>query len=187
MLILYTFSYTLSYACYSDKMHLPSMKTSYKILLGVYLTTLLWLVLFKFSYDIISVLIYHQVRSLNLIPFAGYSHLTSREMIENFAVFVPFGLLLGMNAKRTSFWRKLGIISALSLFVELVQYILAIGITDITDLITNTLGGFVGLIVYHFGSKYIDNRTLDRCIGAIIAIILIAILFLRVFVVKVRY
>jgi len=163
------------------------MKIFYKILLAVYLTMLLWLVLFKFSYDIISVLMYHQVRSLNLIPFAGYSRLTSREMIENFAVFVPFGLLLPITAQYIGFWRKLGVISALSLFVELVQFIFAIGITDITDLITNTLGGFVGLIVYHFGSKYIDHRILDRCIGIIIAIILIAILYLRVFVVRVRY
>lgn len=163
------------------------MKIPYKTLFGFYLTMLLWLVLFKFSYDVISVLAHHQVRSLNLIPFTGYSHATAREMFENFAVFVPFGLLLAITAKRVRFWHKLGIISAFSLGIELIQFIFAIGITDVTDLITNTAGGFVGLILYRFGSKYIAPTLLNRIIAIIIILILIALLFLRVFVVRVRY
>lgn len=163
------------------------MKISYKTLLGFYLTILLWLVLFKFSYDIISVLAHHQVRSLNLIPFAGYSYATAREMFENFAVFIPFGLLLAINAKRISFCRQLSLIGAFSLGVELVQFIFAIGITDITDFIANTAGGFIGLILYHLGSKYIAPNTLNRIIAVIIALVLIVIFFLRVFVVRVKY
>ena len=34
---------------------------------------------------------------------------------------------------------------AFSLAVEIIQFALAIGVTDITDIITNTLGGFIGL------------------------------------------
>jgi glycopeptide antibiotics resistance protein len=56
-----------------------------KTLLALYLLILLWLVLFKFSLDLSSVLDY-QTRSLNLIPFADFSRNSLREMIFNFAV-----------------------------------------------------------------------------------------------------
>ncbi|HEX9503339.1 MAG TPA: VanZ family protein [Patescibacteria group bacterium] len=80
------------------------MKLLSKTLLALYLLILLWLVLFKFSLDLSSVLDY-QTRSLNLIPFADFSRNSLREMIFNFAVFIPFGLLLSVNLKRANFWR----------------------------------------------------------------------------------
>jgi glycopeptide antibiotics resistance protein len=39
-------------------------------------------------------LVDYQTRSLTLIPFADFSRNSLREMIFQFAVFVPFGLLL---------------------------------------------------------------------------------------------
>lgn len=163
------------------------MKLSYKLLLGFYLTVLLWLILFKFSFDIVTVIEHHQTRTLNLIPFAGLSHTTVREMIENVAVFVPLGLLFGIATGPKRFWQKLGIISAVSLGVEIIQFIFGIGITDITDLITNTLGGLIGLSLYTLGSKYISSKVLNRCIAGILLVVLGVILFLRLFVLKVRY
>ena len=49
----------------------PSMKQLPKILLAIYLVTLLWLVLFKFSLHPGSVIANYHVRVVNLIPFAG--------------------------------------------------------------------------------------------------------------------
>lgn len=164
------------------------MRSSYKILLSFYLAALLWLLLFKFSFDITSVIEYHQTRSLNLIPFAGFSHGGIREMLDNVIVFIPLGLLIAINGKRLSFWRKFSIISAISLVVEIVQFVFAIGITDITDLITNSAGGFIGLWLYQLGTKYYGNsKFLDRSIAAVILILVTTILFLRIFVLRVRY
>jgi glycopeptide antibiotics resistance protein len=163
------------------------MKSSYKILLGLYLTALLWLVLFKFSFDIVTVIEHHQTRILNLIPFAGLSRDNMRETIENIIVFIPLGLLFAINGKHLGFWRKLGIISAISLTVEIIQFILGIGVTDITDFITNTTGGLIGLSLYELGSKYIDEKILNRYIAFIIAVVLLVILFLRLFILRVRY
>jgi glycopeptide antibiotics resistance protein len=70
---------------------------------------LLWLVLFKLSLDVPSVLDY-QMRSLNLIPFAGFSRGNSRQMIDNLVVFIPLGLLLSVNIKRANLWRKLAFV-----------------------------------------------------------------------------
>lgn len=154
------------------------MKLLSRTLLAVYLLILLWLVLFKFSVNLSAVLDYH-TRSLNLIPFATVSRDNLRETIYNFVVFIPFGLLLSVNLKRTSFWRMLAFVFVFSLAVETIQFVFAIGVTDITDVITNTSGGFVGLLLYALTNKYVDNKKLDRSItlaGTILLILVIAIL-----------
>jgi glycopeptide antibiotics resistance protein len=163
------------------------MKSLSKAVFGLYLLTLLWLVLFKFSYDFSSVLLDHQARSLNLIPFLGSSQGNMHEMIDNFVVFIPLGLLLGINLKKVTFWRKLAFISIFSLAVEILQFIFAIGITDITDVITNTFGGLVGLLVYDLGKRYVDNKKLDLFITVVGMVLLIILILLRVFVFRVKY
>ena len=48
---------------------------------------------------------------------------------------------------------KLLIIAGISLLLEITQYILAIGSSDITDLITNTAGGLLGIcFIFYCGS-----------------------------------
>lgn len=158
-----------------------------KTVLALYLLILLWLVLFKFSYNLSSVLIDYQTRGLNLIPFAGSSWGNVKEMIDNLVAFVPFGLLLSVNLKRATLWRKLALMFIVSLAVEMTQFVLAIGITDITDVITNTFGGFIGLILYDLCNKYVDNEKLDRFIVVTVASVLIVFLLLRIFVFRVRY
>ena len=150
----------------------------------LYLVTLLWLILFKFSFDIPSVLLDFQSRNLNIVPFLGND---LREMVDNFIVFVPFGLFLAINFKQIAMRQKLAIIFAFSFSVEIIQYVLAIGAADITDIITNTFGGFTGLALYDSLSKHVDKEKLDRCIAVIILTLLVGLLLLRTFVFRVRY
>jgi len=161
------------------------MKLFFRLVLAAYLLLLLWLLLFKLSYDFSAVL-NHQERSLNIVPFAGFSSST-REMRDNFLVFLPLGLLMSVSLKQLSFRQKLIGIFLLSVAVELVQFILAIGVTDITDIITNTLGGGLGLVLYGFARKFISSKYLDWFIAVVIACLLTAFLLLRVLVFKVRY
>ena len=143
-------------------------------LIALYLGLLIWLVLFKLQYNISSILNYHH-RSLNLIPFAA----PSREMIDNVIIFIPFGVLLNVNFKKVGFLPKLAIILFFSLTAELIQFILAIGATDITDIITNTVGGFLGLKLYDLSNKYINNKKLDRIIICVGTLLLILLLYYR--------
>src|SRR5689334_1178681 len=121
------------------------MRALSRTLFAAYLLILLWLVLFKFSYDPIGVIRDFQTRSLNLIPFA---YANKNEVIANLVAFIPFGVMLGVNFRALAFKYKLAIIFAFSLAVEIIQYVLAIGAADITDVLMNTLGGFVGLSAY---------------------------------------
>jgi glycopeptide antibiotics resistance protein len=143
-------------------------------LLALYLGILIWLVLFKLQYNIASVLNYHH-RSLNLIPFAA----PSRETIDNVIIFIPFGVLLNVNFKKVKFLPKLAYILVFSLTVELIQSIFAIGATDITDIITNTVGGFLGLKLYGLINKYINNKKLDKIIIFVGTLLLVLLLYYR--------
>ncbi|HKX84376.1 MAG TPA: VanZ family protein [Pyrinomonadaceae bacterium] len=74
-----------------------------------------------------------------------------------------------------------------SLAVEIIQFALAIGVTDITDIIMNTLGGFAGLAAYTALTRHTNDRYLDGGILVIGTLILVTILYLRTFVFVVRY
>ena len=154
-------------------------------MLAVYLAILIWLVLFKFSFNISSVLAAHR-RSLNLFPFAAPSMVNGgvnfSEIVYNCLFFIPFGLLLQVNFKNVGFLPKLASIMVYSLALEAMQYTFAIGSTDITDVITNTVGGFLGLAFYGLCSRYGDQKKLDRAIvslGVVLLVIFIAMIVTR--------
>jgi glycopeptide antibiotics resistance protein len=161
------------------------VKSLTKIVSAVYLFTLLWLVLFKLSYDIPAVL-NHQSRSLNAVPFADFSR-SLRGAIDNLIIFIPLGMLLSVNFKQASFWHKLAIVFTLSFAVEMLQFVFAIGVTDTTDVIANTLGGLAGLTLYELGHRYVSSKRLDLCIVAAGALLLTALLLFRILVLRVRY
>ncbi len=153
-----------------------------KTLFALYLMILLWLVLFKLRVDISSVFNYHH-RSLNLIPFAAPSRVHGEigygEMIYNCLFFIPFGLLLDVNFKKIGFLRKLSFIAIFSVTIEIIQYIFAIGATDITDVITNTLGGLIGLTFYSLCNKFSNSDKLDRIINSMGVIVFILFMLAR--------
>jgi len=126
----------------------------------VYLFFLIWIILFKmqFSYNSLP-----HLRGLNLIPFAcsviKYNHLNYNEIILNVIIVIPFGLYLSMLKPDWSFWKKIIPIAGASFLFELLQFIFAIGGADITDLISNTLGGVVGIGLYIMFSKILKERT----------------------------
>lgn len=151
----------------------------------VYFLVLIWIILFKmqFSFDTLP-----HFRGLNLIPFAGSviknNQLDYSEIILNMIIFIPFGLYLGMIKFNWSFGKKIISIAGVSLIFELFQFLFAIGGTDITDLISNTLGGAVGIGFYIVFSKIFKekaNKVLNilALIGTI-CIVLLGILISRV-------
>jgi len=153
-----------------------SMRYVSKFLLGIYLFFLLWLILFKLSFNLPQFLTY-SYSNVNLVPFSTFSFENTtvlRETTYNLIVFFPFGVLLNVNFKRLSFSKKLGIIFLVSFLAELIQFLFGIGVADITDLITNTTGGLIGLwAAYQLLNKHLSTNKLDR-----LAIILGYILFL---------
>ncbi len=91
-------------------------------------------------------------RSINLIPFGGMLILNGapsyHEVIYNGLVFVPFGIFISMLRKKKSFAGLIVPIILTSLFFETIQYIFALGASDITDVLANTFGGIAGIGIF---------------------------------------
>lgn len=123
-----------------------SNKKKIKILLVVYIILLSWLVLFKFGFSISDM---RRIREINLIPFR-YTNVVEGDLfwlepLFNIVAFLPFGILL----KKLNYDVKFGfwIFLLVSLSFETIQYILSIGVSDITDIITNVIGGVAGMVI----------------------------------------
>ncbi|NFI56020.1 VanZ family protein [Clostridium botulinum] len=118
-------------------------------LLVAYLLILTWIIIFKMQFSIQEL---DYLRSINLIPFHESVIVNNRielsEIYDNILVFVPFGLYVSMLKNNWSFLKKVAPIAGVSLLYEVLQFILAIGASDITDLIGNTLGGIIGIAIY---------------------------------------
>ena len=130
------------------------MKKTTHILFTIYLFLVIWIILFKLSVSIDQL---PHFRSFNLIPYPNKTGFQIREVLDNVIIFIPFGLYLktlNINSERTVF---LGFLLSLSL--ELSQYIFCIGASDITDLITNTTGAFIGVGLYFLLKKILKEKT----------------------------
>ncbi|MDO4343799.1 MAG: VanZ family protein [Eubacteriales bacterium] len=135
-----------------------------KILFGIYLILLIWIIIFRMDFSIADI---HRVRELNLIPFyykdvyAG--DIPVFEAVLNLFIFVPFGVYLKMLnvAGRKIFLSGF----ATSLMFEVCQYIFKLGASDITDIITNTLGAVCGVYLYLLFCKIMkDERKANKII-----------------------
>lgn len=127
----------------------PQKKGLLWLLFFVYLAVLTWVILFKLS---ISISDLPSIRSINLIPLAETLTVNDKtdlsEVLLNGAVFIPFGIYLSALLPKCSFWLKLLSFAVVSFAYEACQYAFSIGASDITDLIANTLGGCVGVLIY---------------------------------------
>lgn len=152
------------------------------IVFTVYLILLCWLILFKFA---VSVELIPHLRGINIIPFhydrASPVHL--REVIFNIIVFIPSGVYFtALFCKKNLLLGIAGTV-ILSLFFEVIQYVVAIGASDITDLITNSIGGLCGMVLFWVIGKITEKNkmTIINLVGGIIEILAIILLFITLF------
>ena len=148
------------------------------VLFTIYLIVLYWILLFKLGISSS----YMDKRSVNLIPFNDPS-IFNGENILNVVIFVPLGVYAGILFKRWTFGKKFFFFFLLSLIVEALQYILRLGAFDVTDLITNTVGGIIGLMIFKTTEKVFNNSiraqrfvNLFAATGTVLVVLLLVLL-----------
>lgn len=121
------------------------------------------------------------IRSVSLVPFHSIKMYLSNgrflkpiSMINvygNILLFVPLGIYLPLYKKRKNFIKNLlyGLIIATG--VEVVQFVFALGVMDIDDVILNTLGFIVGLLTYTIFLKLFKDS--DKIKAAIVSIFIL--------------
>lgn len=115
------------------------------------LNTGYWLVLLFYLYLLIDIVFFARDvrRSINLTPFnmiveQGFT----LNVWGNVLMFIPLGLYFADFMKKFNLWKILFYIIGISLFIEVTQYVLKRGTSDIDDLILNTVGGLIGIMFY---------------------------------------
>lgn len=130
------------------------------LLFVIYILVLTRIILFKLPFYSEKV---NWIREINLIPLLGSfkdnGAINLQEIIGNILVFIPLGIYICMIKSEWPFGKKALPIIGLTLAFEVIQFIFAIGRTDITDILGNTLGGIIGIGVYALLFKIFKNRT----------------------------
>lgn len=130
-----------------------------KGLSGVYLLILFWAIVFKFWIPG-DIWLVNPQQSLNLLPFFEImtNRIVRRDLVLNVLIFIPFWFLLTSAFPNRSWKKKVGIVFFVSVIFESLQYCFALGSTDITDLISNTLGGMLGVWAYFLLSRTLSSQ-----------------------------
>lgn len=146
-----------------------------------YLVVLIRIVLFKqvALYNLFAA-IGSMERTISIIPFKSLLDMINNNIsvtrileniLGNIAIFIPFGLLLPIVQKDKS--KKIilyGLIT--SALIEIIQYVFALGSSDIDDLTLNTLGTIIGYLLY----KIIHKKARADTLTAISIIVLVTVL-----------
>lgn len=126
-------------------------------LFAVYLGLLVWIVLWKLGAPHVG---WEGLRRVELVPFgAGVGANAPLEVVANLLLFVPFGVYLGVLAPSWPWWKVAGAAAGTSLALETAQYLLSIGVSDVTDLIVNTAGALTGLALLACARRRLRART----------------------------
>jgi glycopeptide antibiotics resistance protein len=106
--------------------------------------------------------IVNSVRSLNVVPLVELMQLLVAKkwwmfiyhVVGNCIWFIPLGFFMPLLRERNQKWWKVAITAALvSLSIELLQFILCTGVTDLDDVILNTLGAMIGYGIWKIVSS----------------------------------
>lgn len=111
----------------------------------VYLLMLAWLVLWKSEIPWIGGGALRRIKWIPFVAGAGVGGSAPREVVANIGLFLPFGIYLSLLFPMWGWWKAVGVIAGASAVLEVLQYALAVGISDVTDVCTNTAGGVAGI------------------------------------------
>lgn len=124
------------------------------------------------------------LRSVHMIPFKDMWDVNASvgsnriNILGNIALFIPLGIYLSMlfSKNQSSLIKNIAIIALLSLFFELFQFIFAIGVTDINDVILNVSGGLLGILIYKLLIVTLKEERAKKLIislGGVVAVLMV--------------
>ncbi len=95
-------------------------------------------------------------RPCNIVPLksiheylsGGNIWVSLMNVLGNVAIFVPMGVYLQTFKRRMGAAKCVAVLFAVSLGVEIAQFVLGIGAADIDDILLNTIGGALGVLFY---------------------------------------
>lgn len=133
---------------------------------------IIWALVLKLGDEDLLITTYNNIKVLtpeerimwDIIPFnyRGTGEMIVRQVIDtilNCFVFAPFGIMLCYLFKKKNIIRDATICLGISVMVELIQLATMLGNPATEDLITNTVGCFVGYGVYYLIFKRMSTKS----------------------------
>ncbi len=129
------------------------------VIIGVvYVAVLLKIVIFKYGLT-------NDLRSISLIPFSFLSmfngevslYVALKNVLGNIFLFVPLGIYLNYFLQK-NVGKSILIGFLVSLSFETIQYTVGCGAADIDDLLLNTIGVVMGVLLYKCFISMVDKR-----------------------------
>ncbi len=157
----------------------------------IYCLVLIWVITFKCNMEFSIFMSKLSMGSMTLAEraewsfchfrFNGDGPVNTKDAVEdilvNISLFLPVGALLPMILKKKKFLKTPIIAFGMSLTFELVQFFSTIGGFTYIDLITNTLGAILGMIIVHFLLKVIKPEVASKILVAADAIFGVVAIF----------
>lgn len=131
----------------------------------LYIIFLLWIILFRMNLPEFT----GKYNGIVLIPFSDDQNYTSslaRDLCNagNVALFIPVGVcgMILSSERGPKLLSTLGICLGISFGIEVLQYILVIGMSSVSDLILNCAGGIFGIVLYYIIGRFISEKLMDK-------------------------
>ncbi|OAB43499.1 VanZ family protein [Paenibacillus glacialis] len=125
------------------------------------------------------------LRSINVIPFHTINEFFISANIDmgralaniggNIAIFVPFGIFVAYAVNRKPLRIPFLWLLITSFMLEIIQYVFALGSSDIDDILLNFTGGAIGIGIYKWFRKKTSSH--NHFLMAVIGFLLISGLF----------
>lgn len=129
------------------------------LFLGVYVLILFAFLFFKRT----------SFQSVNLVPFRtilDYLHgdiiaqtFAASNIIGNIVLFLPLGVYITLLNPSKKISVNMCLIALTSVIVEIIQFLFKVGVTDIDDVILNTVGGLTGILIFKVLYKFLKDKT----------------------------
>ena len=157
------------------------------IAIAMFAWILIWALVFKLGSEILLVGNYTNLKDMtieerilwDLIPFnyrgeGEYKFKLIMDTVLNCFVCAPFGVLFCYAFKKKNVLRDAAICLGFSIFVESLQLITTLGNPATEDLITNTVGCFIGFGLYHLIFKRISVKNSVRTLAVVNTLLVVA-------------
>lgn len=131
---------------------------------------------------------YIPYRNLNLDPYIWDIYMSDSlnkiNIIGNVILFIPLTILYRAfgNSNLKKFFKSILIAFILSVFFEAFQFVFEIGITDVNDIILNTLGGIIGTIIYSLISLFLSKENIKEFISILGGIVIFILIMLTILI-----
>jgi glycopeptide antibiotics resistance protein len=121
-------------------------------------------------------------RSVNLVPFAsittfafadapGTGRFAFANLVGNVLIFVPLGAYASWLRRRPTVAVTLVTVVCVSVAVEVVQGVLAMGTSDVDDVILNCVGGLIGILAFRLLTAVLGTPARVRTAMAVLSVL----------------